>query len=168
MTSDACISRFPDRFPLNSQAASPVYVRDDALFAVHDADVDIPGCQCIGELGSGHIRMYRGTLPATYIKNSGKKVTPVYSLSPGGGTAVPTGRLFARFESKTDARAQESALHDIGFNIDSIPPYATFAAWVVSTTGQPEDAMRNIDKIRALQHMENVEPEMLRPITYKN
>ena len=168
MLSDTWISRFPRRIPVTFRAGPTEYLRIDDLFAIRDHIPDLPGCECVAELKAEQIQIYRGTVPEELRENALLNMTAVYSLSSGGGTAVPTGRLFVRFDDQVDAHTQQFALRELGFEIERVPPYATNAAWIVSASSRPEDALHNIEKIRALPNVAHVEPQMLQPKVHKH
>ena len=89
---------------------------------------------------------------------------PVYRAQTGRTLAVPTGRLFVRFEEGLGAE-RERILRDCGFRVESVPSWAPTSAWIVSTKGGVADALGGIPELCARAGVIHVEPEMLRPMT---
>lgn len=88
---------------------------------------------------------------------------PVYVADPGGSRAVPSGLVFVRFEEKRSARDHEGAITAAGYEIVEIPPYALHAAWVRASEGSIPAALKGVERLEAIDGVENVEPQMLRP-----
>ena len=92
---------------------------------------------------------------------SGQGLGPVYRLS-SLEPAVPTGRVFVRFDDKLDSRSQEPALNRLGFQIESVPSYAPHACWVTHKSGTAA-ALREFSALRGLPQVHAVEPQFLIP-----
>jgi hypothetical protein len=85
---------------------------------------------------------------------------PVYRWT-GGGLAVPTGRAFVRFSEGEEAASRGHELAAAGYEIESVPAYAAYAAWVRPATGSVVDALRNLDRLQQIPGVEGVEPQLL-------
>ena len=99
-----------------------------------------------------------GSPGAAYELDEGAE-PPVYRRGGTGAAATPTGRVFVRFVAGTDARAKADALAAAGFTLESVPAYATHAAWVRPASGQLADALTGFERLRAVPGVENAEPQ---------
>lgn len=79
--------------------------------------------------------------------------------SPNGRLVYPTGKVWVRFAEGTDARDRAADLAAAGFTIDSIPGYAPHGAFV--TAGNAAAALNGLEKLRALDGVEHVEPQVV-------
>lgn len=93
----------------------------------------------------------------------GEGNAPIYVADPGGSRAVPSGLVFVRFEEKRSARDHEGAITAAGYEIVEIPSYALHAAWVRASEGSIPTALKGVERLEAIDGVENVEPQMLRP-----
>jgi hypothetical protein len=96
--------------------------------------------------------------------SAGQKSGPVYEAQPDGTPAVPTGRVFVRFEDSVRAESRESAVRKAGYRLVQVPAWAPHTAWVEALTGDVADSLCNLGKLQQLRDVENVEPEMLMPV----
>jgi hypothetical protein len=102
----------------------------------------------------------------TYRRLAGSQqegTPPVYVTDPGGSQAVPSGLVFVRFGEKMSARDHEGAIAAAGYEIVEVPPYALHAAWVRARDGSIPTALNGVERLEAIDGVENVEPQMLRP-----
>jgi hypothetical protein len=94
---------------------------------------------------------------------------PVYSFSDAEPPAVPTGRVFVQL-GKDESRESVSLAELVGragYEVESVPPYAPNAAWVVASDGKIASALANLERLIATPGIESVEPQMLRPAAYR-
>lgn len=86
---------------------------------------------------------------------------PVYRQMPGGEFAVPTGRVFVRFDERDSATRHEKELGAAGYRIEQVPSYAPHAAWLRPASGSVADALRRLGGVEKLASVEHVEPQLL-------
>ncbi|HEY6425157.1 MAG TPA: hypothetical protein VIY28_18330 [Pseudonocardiaceae bacterium] len=95
----------------------------------------------------------------------GAAIAPVYRRTPGGGWAVPTGRVLVRFAAGESADQHREDLADAGYVIDEVLRYAPHAAWVRARSGDLADALTRIARLAELARVENVEPQMVSEVS---
>ncbi len=88
-------------------------------------------------------------------------ITPVYATDPRGPLAVPTGQIFIRFTPDVKTEGRRDNLTDHGYTIVRIPSYAPHTAWVQATTGDIATSLLNIEQLKGLPGIVNVEPQLL-------
>jgi hypothetical protein len=85
---------------------------------------------------------------------------PVYAFSENLPPAIPTGRIFVL--GAIDVNLSE-IVERLGYEIESIPPYAPHSAWIVASDRSIATALSNLQDLMATTGLESVEPQMLRP-----
>lgn len=88
------------------------------------------------------------------------EVRPVYAFSETELPAVPTGRVFVQHEAEVDLAER---VKGPGYEVESVPPWAPQAAWLVATDGSIATALQNLEALMTLDGIVSVEPQMLRP-----
>lgn len=84
---------------------------------------------------------------------------PVYE-SAEGALVYPTGKVWVRFARGTEARERADDLAAAGFTIESTPGYAPHGAFV--TAEDAAAALNGLERLRAVEGVEHVEPQLLR------
>lgn len=90
---------------------------------------------------------------------------PVYELE-GGALARPDGSVWIRFAPNVDAAGRAEDIERAGYRLERVPGYAPNAAFVRAAS--VEDALRNLDALRALVDVEHVEPVMLMDRSFRD
>ncbi len=90
---------------------------------------------------------------------------PVYAFSDNVSPAIPTGHVFV--QAATDVNLAE-IVTPLGYEIESVPPYAPNAAWIVASDRSIASALSNLKALMAANGLESVEPQMLRPVTFRS
>jgi hypothetical protein len=88
-------------------------------------------------------------------------ITPVYRLGANGPLAVPTGLVFLRLGQERRIEDYADGIALAGYRIARKLDYAPNSGWLESATGSIADALRRIDELESLPHVENVAPQML-------
>ena len=91
----------------------------------------------------------------------------VYREPASQGFAIPTGRVFVRFDDKVAARSREAMIGAAGYRLLTVPDYAENAAWVESADGEIASALQGLDRLAAIPDVANVEPQLLSPRALK-
>lgn len=136
----------PRSVPVSSSQPDLRYQLADDLVAVQD--------------GAGDLVSVRRVEP----EQAGRDATglaPVYRRVPGGDLVVPTGRLHVRFDEGDLVENHREDLRGVGYEVDSVPPYAPHAAWVRAVTGSLTEALRDMGRLGGLPAVRHVEPQML-------
>ncbi|GJL70584.1 MAG: hypothetical protein NPIRA06_32190 [Nitrospirales bacterium] len=146
---------------MEAQAVPRVYVRESDCFAVHGPVPPALTMSVLYSFDDPVINVCRGeafvmsTLPVNLI------LTPVYRLEPNGPQGVPSGRVFIRFQSHVSVEGRREELEACGFLIRESLSYAPHAAWLQSQDGNIATALHGMAKLRDLNDIELVEPQML-------
>jgi hypothetical protein len=145
---------------------APAYELADDCYAVHGVAGSPVAKKAILVLEDGSVAVFRGQPPASATAGAGARaqpprIGPVYASAPGGGLAVPTGRILVRFSPGTLAEERRADLRGAGFEIEKVLAYAPEAAWVRATSGGIGAALLGLPEIGALPGVEHVEPQML-------
>ncbi|MDR4459537.1 MAG: hypothetical protein MRJ67_03310 [Nitrospirales bacterium] len=161
MVLNAPFSRFPLRMRVEAQALSRVYVRESDCFAVHGPVPRALTTSVLYSFDDPVINVCRGEVSALSGLPSDLIVTPVYRLEPNGPQGVPSGNLFIRFRSQVSVESRQPEIEACGFSIRESLSYAPHAAWLRSQDGNIATALNGIAKLRDLNDVELVEPQML-------
>ena len=86
---------------------------------------------------------------------------PVYRIGEGGPMAVPTGRVFVRFDERTSLASRREEIERTGFVIQQPLSYAPQAGWLTPQSGQIADALQDFPKLAQLAGVQAIEPQML-------
>lgn len=154
-------SHFPLRMRVEAQAVSRVYVRESDCFAVHGPVPPAFTASVLYSFDDPVINVCRGEVPALSELPFNLIVTPVYRLEPNGPQGVPSGNVFIRFRSRVSVEGRRQELEACGFSIRESLSYAPHAAWLRSQDGNIATALNGIAKLRDLNDVELVEPQML-------
>lgn len=137
------------------------YVLADGYFAVPESVAAAAHLDIEIRLEDGGLCVCRGA-PDTNLASLGSgDVTPVYRIGEGGPLAVPTGRVFLRFEERTSLSSRQRAIERAGFAIQQALSYAPHAGWVTPQSGRTADALERFPKLSQLAGVQAVEPQML-------
>lgn len=154
-------SHFPLRMRVEAQALSRVYVRESDCFAIHGPVPPALITSVLYAFDDPVINVCRGEVPALSGLPSDLIVTPVYRLEPNGPQGVPSGNVFIRFRSQVSVEGRQPEIEACGFYIRESLSYAPHAAWLRSQDGNIATALNGIAKLRDLNDMELVEPQIL-------
>lgn len=154
-------SHFPLRMRVEAQALSRVYVRESDCFAVHGPVPPALNTSVLYAFDDPVINVCRGEVPALQGLPSDLIVTPVYRLEPNGPQGVPSGNVFIRFRPQVSVEGRQPEIEACGFSIRESLSYAPHAAWLRSQDGNIATALHGIAKLRDLNDVELVEPQML-------
>lgn len=159
MNREGGFAGFPERVGVGTNRPGAYYVRLPGRHAVHHLTPtqDVADAEMIFRREG--IAVFRGE-PAEPPSHQ-PAVTPVYKLHPDGPVAVPTGRVFVRFNEGVNVATRREEIERAGYEIIETPPYAPSCAWVQSASGDLALALRDIHNLERLPDVENVEPQML-------
>ena len=152
---------FPETLQVSTEHASLRYIKIPALFAVHG---NLPAqlkSAVEATIEEGAITICRREEVTLGVPLSSLKISPVYALDPHGPLAVPTGRIFIRFIPGVTAEDRRPDLEERGYTITHIPSYAAHTAWALASNGDIATALFNIEKLKDLRDVANVEPQLL-------
>ena len=146
---------------METEGVARDFVRESDCFAIHGP---VPSALTKAVLYSFEdpvINVCRGEVSAMSAFPSDLTVTPVYRLGSNGPQGVPSGRVFIRFRSQVSVEGQRQELEACGFFISEPLSYAPHAAWLQSMDGNIATALNRFAKLRTLQDVVLVEPQML-------
>lgn len=132
-------------------------LRGDPQQDLADVEIRLPG---------DHISIVRGTPPSNLRQSY--EILPVYAASADSTPAVATNRIFFRLEPDIPVESVRSKIEALGFKIDDVPVHAPHCAWLEPRSGRVEDALSKLARLRALPGAAHVEPQLLRPRSWKS
>jgi hypothetical protein len=152
-------TEFPERVPAGTKRPGTYYARMTDRYAVHYGQPtdDIAGAQMIFKQEG--IAMFEGEPDAPPARSG--IVTPVYQLHPDGAPAVPTGKVFLRFNESVDAATRRAEIEQAGYEVIQTSPYTPHNVWVQSLAGDVAQSLSKLANLEGLKDVENVEPQMI-------
>lgn len=117
-------------------------------------------------LAGDDVSILRGTPPADAA--SAFELLPVYAAAKDSTPAVATTRIFLRLEEGTSIDTVRGDIEALDFRIDEVPVHAPHCAWLEPKSGRVDEALFKLDRLRALPLTANVEPQLLRPRSWKS
>ena len=160
MSRESDFAEFPERVGAGTERAGAYYERAPGLYAVRGADresADAAGAEVFFE--EEGVAVFRGEPGGSPGAEAGR--APVYRLHPDGPLAVPTGDIFVRFREGVEAATRREEIERAGYELVSVPPYATHCAWVRSASGDVARSLSGVGALEVLPDVANVEPQML-------
>lgn len=161
MVSSDPLSHFPLSMTVEAEGVTREYIRESDCFAVHGPVPPALTTSVLYSFEDQAINVCRGKVSATSALLSDLTVTPVYRLGPNGPQGVPSGRVFIRFQSQVPVEGRRQGLEACGFFISEPLSYAPHAAWLQSMDGNIATALNGFAKLRTLEDVVLVEPQML-------
>jgi hypothetical protein len=86
---------------------------------------------------------------------------PVYRRRPDGEIVIPTGRVLVRFAQGVRAEEHREDLARAGYVLETTLRYAPQAIWVRARDGDIAGGLRNLQRLRELPGVEQLEAQML-------
>jgi hypothetical protein len=96
-----------------------------------------------------------------------RELLPVYAAARDAAPAVATGRIFLRLEEDMSIDTVRDDIETLDFRIDEVLIHAPHCAWLEPKSGRIDEALSKLDRLRALPLTANVEPQLLRPRSWK-
>ncbi len=154
---------YPDSFPSHSRPSAPIYRMRDDCFAGLSGAAGLEGMSVLATLPAEGISVFAG--PHSALTGAAEaECRPVYAFSGKVPPAIPTGRVFV--QGTKDVNLAETVT-PLRYEVESVPPYAPHAAWIVASDGSIASALSNLKALMAATGLESVEPQMLRPATLR-
>jgi hypothetical protein len=155
---------YPAELRVGAGENAQVYKRLPGHYAVHGSREAAGGPEPLQTFEDGDVALFEGEPDAASISSAAAaagKLSPVYTLHPGGSMAVPTGQVFVRFADGVKAEDRGEEIEAAGYKVAQKLAYAPNAAWLRASSGSIADALNGIDELQKLKDVENVEPQML-------
>ena len=159
MTAPTPFHDYPATFASHSRASAPRYRICADCFAGRTGVAGFEGLTVLQLLADEGLSVFAGTPPAG-DELAGLEPRPVYALSADDPPAVPTGRVFVQGKTEGSVAGAVTAL---GYVVESVPPYAPHAAWIIADNGSIATALSNLEALFELDAIVSAEPQMLRP-----
>lgn len=137
--------------------------RATLYFAVQGKVNSQPELRIVWTSPGDRITVFEGDPRLFRPASAAQRLRAVYQFPPSGPPLVPTGLVFARFEEGSSAEDKRQQIVAAGYDIDSIPSYATHCAWLKAIDGRVSSALGQIREIEALPGIVNVEPQLVGP-----
>ncbi|HPM80363.1 MAG TPA: hypothetical protein PLF81_06665 [Candidatus Anammoximicrobium sp.] len=154
---------FPPEFSVATSPGPTRYVLADGYFAVPDSVATAANLDIEFRLEDDGLCVCRGVPGSEPASDASGGSTPVYRIGQRGPLAVPTGRVFVRFEQPTSLSSRREEIQRAGFVIQQSLSYAPHAGWVAPQSGRIADALERFPNLRQLAGVQAVEPQMLMP-----
>jgi hypothetical protein len=155
---------YPTELRVGAGEKAQVYKRLPGHYAVHGARKAAGGPEPLQTFADGDVALFEGEPDAasgSAAAAGAEKLSPVYTLHPGGSMAVPTGQVFIRFADSVKTEDRREEIETAGYEVEQKLDYAPNAAWLRASSGNIADALNRIDELQKLKDVENVEPQML-------
>lgn len=153
-------SHFPLRMTVEAEGVTREYIRESDCFAVHGPVPPALTTAVLYSFEDPVINVCRSEVSIISALPSDLALTPVYRLEPNGPQGVPSGHVFIRFRSQVPVEGRRQELNACGFSIRESLSYAPHAAWLQSMDGNIATALHGLAKLRALNDVVLVEPQM--------
>jgi hypothetical protein len=154
-------SHFPLKMSVEAEGVARDYVRESNCFAVHGPVPPALTTSVLYSFEDPVINVCRGEVSMVSALHFDLTVTPVYRLAPNGPQGVPSGLVFIRFQSHISVEERRQELDSCGYFIRESLSYAPHAGWLESLDGNIATALHGLAKLRALNDVVLVEPQML-------
>jgi hypothetical protein len=150
---------YPDSFPSHSRPSAQIYRMRNDCFAGHSGTAALEGISVLANLPAEGISVFAG--PHSALTGAIEaECRPVYAFSRKTPPAIPTGRVFVQGAKGVNLA---ETVKQLRYEVESVPPYAPHAAWVVASDHSIASALSNLKALMAAAGLESVEPQMLRP-----
>ena len=146
---------------MEAEGVSRDWLREADCFAVHGPVPPALASAVLYSIDDPVINVCRSEDSIMSALPSDLTLTPVYRLEPNGPQGVPSGHVFIRFRSQVPIEGRGKELKACGFSVSEPLSYAPHAAWIQSLDGNIATALNGLAKLRALQDVVVVEPQML-------
>lgn len=157
------LDAYPQKLKVSTVRSDQWCYRDKQYFAVLGKPKDRVGLPVAWASPGDQITVFEGDPDSLKPALGEQELRPVYRMPPSGPLLVLTGLIFARFEEGVAVEDKRRQIAGAGFEIVSIPPYATHSAWLTAAGGQVSRAVAGITALEALPGIVNVEPQLLGP-----
>lgn len=154
------MAEFPPEFSVATLPRPTRYVLADGYFAVPDPLATAANLAIEFRLEDAALCVCRRR-PGRDADFPSGDLTPVYRIGERGPLAVPTGRVFVRFQEHTSLASRREEIQHAGFVIQQSLSYAPHAGWVTPQSGQLADALERFPNLMQLAGVQAVEPQML-------
>jgi len=155
------LATFPKQIAVNSTAGAQIYRLIADHYAIHGRQSGEPAPDAAYVLQEGTIAVFKGSPDPALAAAKPERLSAVYSLTPGGSPAVPTGLVFIRLAEGTAIAERDEAIKNTGYEVSETLPYAANAAWLRSRSGGIADALASLGALEKIPSVESVEPQML-------
>jgi hypothetical protein len=152
-------ANFPEEITVSTDGGTVRYERVDDCYATRGAP---PGASVLATLEDDQLKVCRGN-----IEDTTSVGTAVYRLGKSGPLAVPTGRVFVRFEESTALDSHRHEIERAGFQIESPLSWAPQAGWVRPVSRTVHEALLSFHHLEQIPGVERVEPQMLSPVSHR-
>ena len=152
---------FPQQIPVSSKPGAGTYKLMPGYYATHGKQPEPAVRDAVQLFNEGAIAVFKGAPDQATDAAWPDKLSPVYSLVPGGSPAVPTGLVFIRFAEGVPVDTLKKEIEGAGYEVAESLAYAPNAAWLRARSGEIEDALTGLKALEKLPQVESVEPQML-------
>lgn len=152
---------FPKQIRVSSRPDAQRYAIMPGHYAVHGRQTGNPPADAAYVFNEGTVAVFKGGPSQAAADVAPGKLSPVYSLVPGGSPAVPTGMVFLRLADGVAIDERQKEIADAGYEVVERLAYAPNAAWLRAGSGDIADALAGLEALEKLPDVESIEPQML-------
>ena len=152
---------FPQQIPINLRAGAGTDKMMPGYYAIHGQQTRPAAPKAAQVLNDGAIAIFEGSPDKETIAAARDKLSPVYTLVPGGSPAVPTGLVFIRLAEGVPVSKLKEEIEGAGYEVAESLAYAPHAAWLRARSGKIKDALAELKALQKVPNVESVEPQML-------
>jgi hypothetical protein len=152
---------FPKQIHVGSRPGTGTYTQTPGYYAIHGEQAGPAARNAAHVFNEGTIAVFKGSPESATVAAAPGKLSPVYSLAPGGSPAVPTGLIFVRLTEGIPVSKRDDEIKGAGYEIAEGLAYAPNAAWLRARSGKIEDALKGLEALKKIPDVESVEPQML-------
>jgi hypothetical protein len=152
--------KFPRQIAVSSSVGQQTYTVAPGLYAIHgNAKSQAKDAEYV--LNEGEIAVFKGLPENATAADATEKLSPVYTLVPGGTPAVPTGLVLVRFAGGNAVSDRKDEIKNAGYEVAETLSYAPNAGWLRARSGDIADALAGLKKLKEMPSVESIEPQML-------
>lgn len=157
------LEKFPDSVSQSLHEAAGIYRIEKNLCAIVGELPEAMENYCVATFEHEKISILR--LPSLNVEielpDREAFLTAVYRMNQSDPYYVPTGRIFIRLRKNMNMQEMAVALKALQLKIIDIPKYAPHSGWVEHLSGKTDKTLSEINQIKNLKDVENIEPQML-------
>ena len=155
------MSELPREFSVETSPQPTQYTLADDFYVVSGAGARPADRDVEFHIEGSDLTVFRKRREETRVAVPAIARGPVYRVGTHGPLAIPTGKVFVRFEEQTEVTEREEDIERAGFKVSQILSYALIACCVEPNSGEIADAIGRFGELKQISGVAAVEPQML-------
>jgi hypothetical protein len=153
--------KFPKQIRVSSRPDAQRYEIMPDHYAIQGRQPGNSAAAAAYVFNEGAVTVFKGGPSEATAAAAPGKVSPAYSLVPGGSPAVPTGLIFLRLAEGVAIDERKKEIAEAGYEVAEPLAYAPNAAWLRAVSGDIADALGRLEALEKMPDVESIEPQML-------